>query len=819
METFWQDLRFALRGLARQPGFAAIAVVTLALGVGVNSAIFTVVNAVVLRQLPFPEPDRLVRVTADAKGLGVSDLGMSPPELFDYRDRAGLFENIAGIYPIDANLTEVDQPERVEVLLVSPSYFEVLGARAAIGRVFGAEDTHPGIAEVAVISDALWRRRFGAVPDIIGRKLRIDGDWFAVVGVMPPEFRHPGRSLRTEVEIWAPAGFTAAQFGPPVRGAYFLAGAIARLKPGVTPSAAQARVDAFGQRLRTEFPNDYTARANWVPRVVPLQQDVVGQTGTVLLVLLGAVCLVLLIACTNVAGLLLARTSARQRELAVRRALGSGRGRLARLLLTESVVLAIAGGLAGLAVGAAALRVLLTMVPDRLPRMSEIAIDGTAVWFTFAIALATGVLFGIAPALQFSDPDVMAQLKDGRASSSRSRQRLRAALVAGEFALAMVLLVAAALLVRSFWNVQRVALGFEPRGVLSARVWLPQPNDPSQGRYFTHPARLAVFERMLNEVRAVPGVDAAAAIQSIPLDGTRGSATITIEGQPPDPAAIPAVQANIASADYFALMGIHLLAGRTFTGADSPQAQPVIVINREMARRYFSSMDPIGKRVHFGGAASKNPWMTIVGVVDNVLPSSPDVPVQPQMTRPLTQASSLTMGLVVHVNGDAAAIKDQLARAVRKADSDLPVYAVRTMSEIETAVTAARRFSMRMLGVFALLALLLAAVGIYGVMAYLVSQRRREIGIRIALGARPVAVLAMIVRQAVTLAAVGTACGIGAALLLTDLIGGMLFDVSPSDPIVFAAIAVALIATALVAAATPARRAAKVDPLIALRGE
>jgi predicted permease len=820
MDTLAQDLRFALRSLAKHPGFTVVAIVTLALGIGVNSSMFTIVNAVVLRPLPFAHAERLVRVTGDFRGTGAMDVGLSPPELFDYRDRADLFDEIAGVYPINANLTQVDQPERVEVLLVSPSYFSVLGAHAALGRVFGPEDSHPGIAEIVVISDALWKRRFGGAPDTIGRKLRIDDDWYTIVGIMSPGFRHPGRSLRTDVEMWAPTGFSAAPFSAPMRGAYILAGGIARLKQGISLRDAQQRLDAFGRQLRAEFPSDYPARGNWSPRLIPLQEDVVGPTGSLLLVLLGAVSFVLLIACTNVAGLLLARAASRHRELAVRRALGSGRARIARLLVTESLVLSLAGGVVGLLFAVWGVDVLVSLVPDRLPRISEIRLDGAVVAFTFGVSILTGIIFGLVPAVQFSNPDVVGSLKDARSSAARSRRAARGALVVCEFALAMVLLVGAALLVRSFWRLQQVDPGVNGRGVLTARLWLPQPNDPKSGRYYAHAARVALFDDILRRVRALPSVQSAAIVQSLPLDNNRGLTSITIEGREVTTAgALPRVRFNFASPDYFDVMRIPILQGRRFEASDDSRSQPVVIINQLLAQRQFAGVDPIGKRITIGRPNPRNPWLTIVGVMGNVLDDNLDALAQPAVMTPLGQVSNLSIGLVAKVTGDPARVKESLARAVRDADADLPVFAVRTMDEVEATASASRRFSMRVLGGFASLALVLAAIGIYGVMSYLVGQRTCEIGIRMALGARPIAVTGLVVSHALKLAAIGVGVGVGAALFLTHLMGTMLFQVSPTDPSTFVVIASMLAATALAAAAIPARRAASVDPTVALRAE
>jgi putative ABC transport system permease protein len=620
--------------------------------------------------------------------------------------------------------------------------------------------------------------------------------------------------------MWAPAGFSAAPFqSPPRRGAYMLRGAVARLKPGLSVEQAQQRLDAFGNRLREQYPVDYPPRAAWTPRLIPLQQDVVGPVRSTLLTILGAVGIVLLIACANIAGLLLARGAARQRELAVRRALGSGRIRLVRLLLTESIVLSLCGGALGILLAVWGVDLLLAIVPAGLPRVSEIAISGRVLAFTFGVSLITGVLFGLAPALQFSNPDLLTTLKDGRSPAARSRRVLRASLVVGEFALAMVLLVGAALLLRSFWRVQRVETGFDGRNVLTARLWLPQPNDPRAGKYYEHQPRLALFTDVLRRVRALPGVESAAMVQSLPLDGLRGGTTITVDGRASDQEQISTVQVNLASADYFQVMGIRLLRGRAFTDADDPRGTPILIVNQELARQYFGASDPVGQRVHFGGPASASPWMTVVGVVANVLSDRLEQAPRPMLYRPLTQASSLSMAIAVKTSRDPARLAEPLARAVREADPDQPTHSVRSMLEIAAAATASRRFSIQLLGGFASLALLLAAIGIYGVMAYLVSQRTREIGIRVALGARPGSVVRLVVSYALALAAGGVVLGAVGAAFFSRLIAGMLFGVSPSDPWTFAAIALTLLATALVATLTPARRAARVDPMIALRAE
>jgi putative ABC transport system permease protein len=821
MDSLLQDCRFAWRGLVRSPGFAAIAIATLALGIGANSAIFTVVNAVVMRPLPYDHPERLVRVTADFTGLRATDVGLSQPELMDYQDRSGLFDAIAGVWAINANLTEIDQPERVETLLASPSYFDVLGVKPQLGRLFGPEDNGPGISTVLVISDALWRRRFGASPDAIGRKLRIDNDWYTVVGVLPPGFRHPGRSVLTDVDVWAPASFVGNPFPPkPVRGAYFITGAIGRLKAGITVEQAQQRLAAFAEGMRQANANDYASRARWAPRLIPLRDDLVGPVKSTLLLVFGAVGFVLLIACANIANLLLARASSRQRELAVRRALGSSRGRMVRLFLTESLLLGALGGLAGAAATGWMLDALLALVPEGLPRLQEVRIDGQVLAFTALTALATAIIFGTLPALQFSKTDVTDALKEGARGTAGARGVVRSALVVAEFALALVLLVGAALLVRSFWALQRVELGFEPGHVLTARLWLPQPNEPSTGPYYSHEARIATYDEILRRARSLPGVSAAAAAGALPFDGGGGNSTFTAEGhESDDRSKIPTIKTTVASTGFFEAMGIHVVRGRSFTDADDTKAQPVAIVTESLAERAWPNEDPIGRRLHFGGPQGRNPWMTVVGVVKDVRTERLEDAARPMLYRPLRQASNLALSVVLKTEADPRTLGSALAAQVRAVDRDLPTYGIRTMDELVARATASRRFSTQLLGAFACLALLLAAVGIYGVMAFVVGQRTREIGIRIALGAHPNVVIRLVLRQALVLAAIGVVFGSAAAIIVTRLLAGLLFEVRATDPSTYGGIALLLGVTAMIAAWLPARRAASVDPILALRSE
>jgi len=828
--TLLQDLRYAVRTALRDRAFTLVAVLTLALGIGANSALFTIVNAVLLAPLPFHDPAQLVRVTTDFTGQRTRDAGLSIPELFDLR-RSGVFSEIAGVWPVSANLTETEEPERVETALVEATYFTMLGVRPGLGRLFTAADGQPGITEVAVISDALWRRRFGSDPGVLGRRIRVDNDRYTIIGVAPASFRHPGRGTETAVEVWAPAGWLASPFPTqPVRRAYVLQGGLARLAPGLTPPAAQARLDAIAADLRRQYPADYPAAAGWTWRVIALQDDLVGNVRPALLLLLGAVGFVLLIACANVASLLLARSAARQREVAVRRALGAGRGRLIQQLLTESVLLSALGGAAGLLIAVWGVEALVQLSPADLSRLHGIAVNGQVLAFTAVLAIVTGIAFGLAPALHGSRVDLNRVMRESTrgATASRPVARLRGALVVAEFALALVLLVGAALLVQSFWRLQGVDLGFRSQSVLTARLWLPQPNDPSSGPYFTHAARAAFYRRVLDRIAALPGVEVAGGVSALPLTGTRGRLSFRIDGRSPDAGDTPAAEAALATPGYFRALGIGLVAGRVFDDHDTADTPPVVVVSESLARRYFAGEDPIGKRIAPGGrvVAPNGPqpappinWLTIVGVVRDVRTSSVDSDPPAMVYRTVWQASNLNLSLAIRTNADAATLAEAIRREVKVVDRNEPVFAVKTMDEVVGSALAERRFSMLLLALFAGTALVLSAIGIYGVMAYFVSQRTQEIGIRIALGASSRDLLRLVLGEGVRLAAAGVALGLVGALALTRAVSSLLYRVDPRDPWTFAALAAALTVVALVACYLPARRAARVDPICALRGD
>ncbi|HEX8651896.1 MAG TPA: ABC transporter permease [Pyrinomonadaceae bacterium] len=821
MGTLLQDLRYAVRLLLKMPGFTFVAVLTLALGIGANTAIFSVVHAVLLRPLPFEHPEQLVRVTSDFRRVDLADAGLSAPELFDFRDRSGLFSSISGLYPINANLTQVDQPERVEALLVDVNYFQLLGAGAQLGRVFQQEDYSTGISEVAVISDGVWRRRYGGATDVLGKKFRLDNDLYTIVGVMPPGFRHPGRSIQTDVEVWVPAGWTGTPFNNPPRGDHMLRGALARLKPGITVEQAQARMNELARELQKEYPNDYTEKAGWTPRVIGLHDDLVGNVRPALLVLLAAVGFVLLIACANVANLLLARASARQREIAIRRALGAGRLRLIRQLVTESLVLSFLGGALGLLIAVWGVDLLVKFSPSNITPLGGVSLNGSVLFYTLLISLATGVIFGLAPAISASNPDLHETLKDAARSTTGGvhRNRVRSLLVISEFALALMLLISAALLLRSFWRLQTVDPGFNSENVLTARLWLPQPNLPETGPYFQHSSRAQLYRQVLQRVASLPGVQMVGGVSQLPLDGVPGTNGFTIEGAASDPRELRAAHTVIASPSYFATLGIPLLKGRLFTEQDDEKAPRAVVVNQTLAQRFFPGEDAVGRRLRLGDGRTEQPWQTIVGVVHDVKTEGLDVENRPQIYRSILQTSNLQLTLVIRTASDPGALTEAVRREVRAVDADLPVFGIRTMEQVMQAAVSQRRFAMVMLVVFAFIALTLSAVGIYGVMAYSVTQRTHEIGIRMALGAQPRDVMRMVIKQGLILTFAGMVVGLAGAFLVTRFLSSLLFGVGARDPVTFACISLLLSAVALLACYIPARRAMKVDPMVALRYE
>jgi putative ABC transport system permease protein len=816
-----QDVRYALRSLSRSRRFAVVAVLTLALGIGTNVAIFSIVDRVLLRPLPFRDAGSLVRLTSDDVKSGATDIGVSVPELLDYRTRAGVFAEVAGLYPANANLTDVDQPERIEVLLTSANYFTLLDVSAQLGRVFTMADEVPGNADLAVITDSLWARRFGRDPTVLGRTIRLDNDPYRIIGVLPAGFHHPARGLIGETEVFTPAGFTGTPYRSPlVRGIHDLnGGALARVRPGVSIEAATRRLEALGTELRAENTAAYPDALGWRPRLVPLQQDLAGSVRPALLVLMGAVGTLLLIACANVANLLLVRASARSREFAVRIALGAGRARLARQLLTESLVLALIGGAAGVLAARWLIGALLLVEPASLRSGLDVAIDGRALAFSLALSLSTGVIFGLWPALHTPAAEGEALKQASRSAVGSGQGRLRAVLVGAEFALTFTLLVVASLFVRSFAQLYDVDTGFSPNGVLTARLWMPLPNDPSTGPYPTHEKRVAFFRTAIDRIGALPGVTSAGWVSALPLDGSRSSLYFLIEGQPPDSAAGNPVDLLQASPGYFRALGIGLVRGRVCADEDTSTTPGVAVVTESFVRRYYPGVEPIGTRIRPGGPSSTAPWLTIIGIVRDVRSRTLDAAPPPQVYRCLWQSSNLAMTLAVRTDGDPASLIQSVRSAVHDVDSELPLFAVKPMTEVLASSLASRRFAMIVVAAFALLALTLSAVGVAGVLGYLVQLRTREIGVRVALGASSTHILRLVLGSGLGLAAGGMVVGLIGAVLAARLVAGLLFGIHPMDPLSFVVIPALLLAVALAACYVPARRAARIDPLDALRQE
>ena len=823
MENLLQDTRYSLRMLARSPGFAAAAILTMALGIGATTAIFSVVDATLLHPLPYPKPDQLVRIEDDLPGVGARDVGMSVPELKDLQ-RSGLFRYVSGDWSTSGNLTGSSQPLRVALKMVAPNYFALLGVDPQLGRTFDPHDETPGFTLEVVISDGLWKRGFGGDPRILGKSLRLDNDEYHVIGVLPPGFRDEGRTTEERnTDMWAAAGFAAIPFPPPVRNSRFAPGAIARIAPGMTLVAAQGRLDSLVASLQKQYPADYPIQSAWRVRLVPLKESVVGNVRQSLLLLLGAVGLVLLIGYVNVANLLLARASARGREIAVRQALGAARSRLVRQLLTESLLLSLLGGLAGIAILFATRGLLLRMVPDSLPRLREISINWSVLLFALFLSVVAGILFGLAPAVQASRLNLTDKLKaEGRGTTGSGGQaRTRRLLVVTEFALSLVLMIAAGLLLRSFWDVFNVGLGFNPQNVMAVRTRLPVPNDPKTNIYRTAAQEAVLVREMLRRGRTLPGVEEAAvgSIGSVPLNHGRNLNQVIFEGRGFRGSDPPLVEASTVSPEYFHLLGIPLVHGRLFTGQDNENVPEVAIINEAFARTWWPSDNPIGKRVKLNGLSAATSWTTVVGVIADARTESLEEADVPQVYNCLFQTTDDELVLFLRGRLDPAATPEEVRLQVHSINPELPVFGAMTLPGVVSGSLSQRRFSMEMVLIFALTALLLAALGIYGTISYLVNERTHEIGIRLALGATRTQILEMILRQGLELAIAGAAVGLVGALIVSRLMAGLLYGVRPTDPVTFVGVAVLLIGIALLACYLPARRAMRVDPMVALRYE
>jgi putative ABC transport system permease protein len=819
MQTLWQDLRYGARTLLKNPSFTLIAVLTLALGIGANTAIFSVVNGVLLRPLPYHEPERIVTLLNDGR------FPVSPANFLDFRANSQSFAQMAAAEAWGGALTGNDRPEQLGGLRMGEGLFAMLGTRALLGRTLQTDDYQPGKDHVLVLSHKLWQRAFGGDPNIIGQNITLSGESYAVVGVMPPQFQFPP-FWATRAEMWTPLDLRSRvtdRRGGSLR-------VFARLKPGVTLQQAQAEIDAMNKQLALAYPE---ADTGLNIRVEPLNEKVVGNVRRALLVLSGAVGFVLLIACANVACLLLARASARQKEAAVRVALGAGRWRIVRQLLTESLLLSVCGAALGMLLAVWGVDWLTTLLAGnsssftvRLPRLSEIKIDATALGFTLTVTLATSLLFGLAPALAASRPDLNQTLKESGRGTSGGRRRLRETLVVAELALASVMLIGAGLLMNSFLKLRSVDPGFSPRNALTMMVSLAGASQ------YVGPARETFYRQLTDRLAALPGVESVSAINHLPLAGDWWGTSLAIEGRPLPPPGQEVIGIfRVSRPGYFQTMGVPLRAGRDFTERDTPDAPGVAIINETLARRHWPSEDPIGKRVTLDdlrGNSRPPQWFTVVGVVKDVKQNSwTDAPwneiyVPFQQSRGFFQGTAghyTSMTLVIRTTVEPQSLAAAAQETVRSLDRNLPVSSVVTMEQVIADTLWQPRFNLQLIGIFAALAMTLAAIGLYGVMSYSVAQRTREVGLRMALGARRRDVLKLVVGQGMKLALAGVASGLLAAVALTRLMEKLLFEVSATDFSTFAVIAVLLIIVALLACWIPARRATKVDPMVALRCE
>ena len=823
MNSFFQDIRYALRMLVKSPAFTLVAVLTLALGIGANVATFSVVYAVLLRPLPFPHPEQLVRVFDDLRGSNTPDVGMSAPELWDLQDHSAVFQDISAVAPGNSAIGGGDRVVRAESLITSPDYFSLLGTKPQIGRVYTAQDSVPGFLEPVVISDGFWRSNFGSDPHIIGRKIHLDNDLYTIVGVMPPGFRHPGRTLNTDVDVWAATSFNGLPFPVPAdRSLRLVPGAIARLKPGQTVAEAQARLDTFVSQLSRVYPKDYPAASAWTVRLVPVKEDLVGPQRTELFILFGAVGFVLLIACVNIANLLLARASGRRREIAIRLAMGASRARLAAQLLTESTLLAFISGIVALVTVVFLKNAIVGLAPADIPRLNEADLSAGVLFFAFLISMLTGVLFGLAPALQATNPNQVENLREGSRGSGVGRRhtRISRVLVVSEVALSIVLLAGAGLLLRSFWRVLEVRPGFNPSHLTTVQIWIPISNNRATDPYAAEDKRAAFLMEIFRRVSVLSGVEQStiSGNDTLPMNSGRNYSPFSIQGRPEDSERNPVADIAIVDTQYFSTMEVPLIAGRNFTLFDTDNTQTVGVIDQTLARRYWPNQDPLGQQIKFGFGAGIQ-GVTIIGVVGDIKSDGFDAPSVPHIYVPLGQFAPVNAVVFLRSRADVGNLGEAVRREVEKVDPNIPVHSISSMDQIIVRSMADRRFALELLGIFATVALLLAAIGIYGVMAYSFSQRMHEIGIRIALGAQRIDIFRMAVGEGMRLVVIGLAAGLVGAMVLTRFVRTMLFGVSPSDPVTFGAISAALAAVAFLACYIPARRATRVDPLVALRNE
>jgi predicted permease len=821
--SFVQDLRYALRMLLKSPGFTMVAVLTLALGIGANVATFSVVYAVVLRALPFPHPDQLVRVFDDLTGPNEQDVGMSAPELWDLQDRSGVFQEISAVAPSNSAVAGGERTVRAESLVTSPDYFDLLGAKPQLGRVYNAQDAAPGFLEPVIISDGFWRSYYGSDPKIIGRKMRLDNDMYTIVGVMPPGFRHPGPTLNTDVEVWAATGFNAAPFPVPAdRSQRMLPGAIGRLKPGMTVAQAQAQLDSYISQLSRQYPTEYHAASKWAVRLVPVKEDLVGSQRTELFILLGAVGFVLLIACVNIANLLLARSSGRRREIAIRLTLGASRARLARQLLTESTLLSLISGVVAIFTVLFLKNAILRLAPADIPRLNEVDVSAGVLFFAFLISILTGVLFGLAPALQAANPDQVENLREGSRGSGVGRRhtRLSRVLVVSEVAFSIVLLAGAGLLLRSFWRVLEVRPGFNPGHLTTVQIWIPISNNPANDPYSVEEKRADFLLEVFRRISALPGVEQASISgnDTLPMNSGRNYSPFSIQGRATESERGPVADIAVVDSQYFHTMEVSVISGRNFTTLDTYKSQPVAVIDQTLARQYWPNENPLGQQLKFAfGRGTQG--LTIIGVAGDIKSDGFESPSVPHIYVPLGQFAPVNAVVFLRSRGDVEHLGEAVRHEVESVNPNVPVHSISSMDQIIAKSVANRRFALELLGVFAAVALLLAAIGIYGVMSYSFSQRTHEVGIRVALGAQRADILRLALGEGMRIVVIGLASGLVAAAIMTRFFRSMLFNVAPADPMTYLSVSAILAAVALLACYIPARRATRVDPLLALREE
>ena len=823
MFSFVQDLRYALRMLLKSPGFTIVAALTLALGIGANVATFSVVYGVLLRPLPFPHSEQLVRIFDDLHGPNEEDVGMSAPELWDLEDRADVFQEISAVAPSNSAVGGGERTVRAESLITSPDYFALLGTKAQLGRVYTRQDTVPGVLEPIVISDGFWRSNYGSDPNIIGRKMRLDSDMYTIAGVMPPGFRHPGRTLDTDVEVWIATGFNGAPFPvPPQRSLRFIPAAIGRLKPGLTLAQAQTQLDAYVAQISHEYPADYPAAAKWALRLVSVKEDLIGPQRTELLILFGAVGFVLLIACVNIANLLLARSSGRRREFAIRLTMGASSARLVSQLLTESTLLSVISGVVALVTVLFLKNVIVSLAPADIPRLNEVDVSGRVLFFAFLISMLTGILFGLAPALQAANPDQIENLKEGARGTGVGRRhtRLSRFLVMSEVALSIILLAGAGLLLRSFWHVLEVRPGYNPSHLTTAQIWIPVSNNPDKDPYAAEDKRAAFLMEIYRRVSVLPGVEQSsiAGNDTLPMNSGRNYSPFSIQGRAAESERSPVADIAVVDTEYFRVMEVPLIAGRNFTVSDTNKTQTVAVIDQTLQRRYWPNENPVGREIKFGFGAGVQ-GVTIVGVAGDVKSDGFDAPSVPHIYVPMGQFAPVNAVVFFRSKTDAQYLGEAVRQEVAKLDPNVPVHSVSTMDEIIARSVADRRFALELLGVFATVALLLAAVGIYGVMSYSFSQRTHEVGIRIALGAQRPDILRMALAEGMRTVVIGLASGLVGAAIMTRFFRSMLFNVAPADPATYLTVSAILACVALFACYIPAQRATQVNPLAALREE